>query len=208
MVRQSKLLSLSRSTAYYTPRGESEENLTVMKEIDRLYMERPTSGSRTIKSLLEARGRKIARSRVVRLMRLMGLRAIYPKRRTSSPGEGHRIYPYLLRSMKVTRPREVYAADITYIPTAKGFLYLVAVIDWHSRKVLAHRLSNTMDAAFCVEAIRGRCPLRRPTGLQHGPGGTVYLRGIHRCAQGAWRAHLYGRQGPLARQCVRGAPMA
>ena len=103
VVRQSRLLSLSRSTAYYTPRGESEEDLTVMKEIDRLYMERPTSGSRTIKSMLKARGRKIARSRVVRLMRLMGLRAIYPKRRTSSPGEGHRIYPYLLRSMKVTR---------------------------------------------------------------------------------------------------------
>ncbi len=102
---------MSRSTAYYTPRGESEENLTVMKEIDRLYMERPTSGSRTIKSMLEARGRKIARSRVVRLMRLMGLRAIYPKRRTSSPREGHRIYLYLLRGMKVTRSRQVYAAD-------------------------------------------------------------------------------------------------
>ena len=105
-----------------------------MKEIDRLYMERPTSGSRTIKSLLRMRGIRIARSRVVRLMRLMGLRAIYPKRRTSSPGEGHKIYPYLLKSMKVTRPREVYAADITYIPMAKGFLYLVAVIDWHSLK--------------------------------------------------------------------------
>ncbi len=122
----------------------------MMKEIDRLYMERPTSGSRTIKSMLEARGVRVARSRVVRLMRL---RAIYPKRRTSSPGKGHRIYPYLLRGMKVTRPREVYAADITYIPMAKGFLYLVAVIDWYSRKVLAHRLSNTMDAAFCVEAM-------------------------------------------------------
>ena len=153
MVRQCRLVELSRSTAYYTPRGESEENLAVMKEIDRLYMERPTSGSRTIKSMLEARGRKIARSRVVRLMRLMGLRAIYPKRRTSSPRDGHKIYPYLLRGMKVTRPRQVYAADITYIPMAKGFLYLVAVIDWHSRKALAHRLSNTMDAAFCVEAM-------------------------------------------------------
>ena len=124
----------------------------MMKEIDRLYMERPTSGSRTIKSMLEARGVRVARSRVVRLMRLMGLRAIYPKRRTSSPGEGHKIYPYLLRGTEVTGPREVYAADITYIPMAKGFLYLVAVIDWHSRKVLAHRLSNTLDAAFCVEA--------------------------------------------------------
>ena len=106
-----------------------------------------------IKSMLEARGRKIARSRVVRLMRLMGLRAIYPKRHTSSPGDGHKIYPYLLRGMKVTRPRQVYAADITYIPMAKGFLYLVAVIDWHSRKVLAHRLSNTLEETFCVEAL-------------------------------------------------------
>ena len=98
-------------------------------------------------ALAAVRGDRVARSRVVRLMRLMGLRAIYPKRRTSSPGEGHKIYPYLLRNMKVTRPREVYAADITYIPMAKGFLYLVAVIDWHSRKALAHRLSNTMGAA-------------------------------------------------------------
>ncbi len=152
VVRQCKLLELSRSTAYYRPRQESEENLAVMKEIDRLYMERPTSGSRTIKSKLQAKGVCIARSRIVRLMRLMGFGAIYPKRRTSSPGQGHKIYPYLLRSLKVTRPRQVYAADITYIPMAKGFLYLVAVIDWYSRKVLAHRLSNTMDAAFCVEA--------------------------------------------------------
>ena len=124
-----------------------------MKEIDRLYMECPTSGSRTIKSMLEAQGFRIARSRVVRLMRLMGLWAIYPKHRTSSPGEGHKIYPYLLRGMKVTRPRKVYAADITYIPMAKGFLYLVAVIDWHSRKVLAHWLSNTLETGFCVEAM-------------------------------------------------------
>ena len=103
--------------------------------------------------MLEARRHKIARSRVVRLMRLMGLRAIYPKRRTSSPGDGHKIYPYLLRDMKVTRPRQVYAADITYIPMAKGFLYLVAVIDWHRRKTLAHRLSNTLGAGFYVEAM-------------------------------------------------------
>ncbi len=152
VVRQCKLLELSRSTAYYRPRQESEENLAVMKEIDRLYMERPTSGSRTIKSKLQAKGICIAISRVVRLMRLMGLGAIYPKRRTSSPGEGHKIYPYLPRTLKVTRPREVYAADITYIPMAKDFLYLVAVIDWHSRKAPAHRLSNTLDASFCVEA--------------------------------------------------------
>ena len=144
---------MSRSTACYTPRGESEENLTVMKEIDRLLY--GASHKRLAHDKEPAQGARAQdrRSRVVRLMRLMGLRTIYPKRRTSSPGEGHRIYPYLLRGMKVTRPRQVYAADITYIPMAKGFLYLVAVIDWYSRKALAHRLSNTMDAAFCVEAM-------------------------------------------------------
>ena len=125
-----------------------------MKRIDRLYMERPASGSRTIKSRLDAQGVRVARSRVVRLMRLMGLGAIYPKRRASCPGKGHKIYPYLLRDMSVTKPRQVYAADITYIPMAKGFLYLAAVIDWKSRKVLAHRLSNTLDASFCVEAMQ------------------------------------------------------
>ncbi len=124
-----------------------------MKEIDRIYMERPTSGSRTIKSLLEAKGHTAARSRVARLMRLMGLRAIYPKRRTSSPGTGHKIYPYLLKTMTIDKPGQVYAADITFIPMERGFLYLTAVIDWYSRKVLAHRLSNTMDARFCVEAL-------------------------------------------------------
>ncbi len=123
VVRQCKLVELSRSTAYYTPREESEENLAVMKEIDRLYMERPTSGSRTIKSMLESRDIRIARSRIVRLMRLMGLMglmAIYPKRRTSFPGQGHKIYPYLLGSLKVTRPRQIYAADITYIAYGEG----------------------------------------------------------------------------------------
>ncbi len=124
-----------------------------MKEIDRLWMERPTSGSRTIKSRLRSRGHAVARSRVARLMRLMGLRAIYPKRRTSSPGEGHKIYPYLLKDMEITEPGQVYAADITYIPMERGFLYLAAVIDWKSRKVLSHRISNTLDADFCVEAL-------------------------------------------------------
>ncbi len=167
VVRQCKLLELSRSTAYYRPRQESEENLAVMKEIDRLYMERPTSGSRTIKSLLEAKGTRIARSRIVRLMRLMGLGVIYPKRRTSSPGQGHKIYPYLLRSIKVTRPREVYAADITYIPMAKGFLYLVAVIDWYSRSIRSTTSSATLRARSSITSgamPRSPCTsLRTPT---------------------------------------------
>jgi putative transposase len=150
----SRAQPLNRSTAYYKPKGESAESETVMKALDALYIERPTRGSRTMKHELAKKGLQVGRERIIRLMRLMGLMAIYPKTRTSHPGKGHRIYPYLLRKLAIVRARQVYAADITYIPMAKGFLYLVAVIDWHSRKVLAHRLSNTMEADFCVEALR------------------------------------------------------
>lgn len=150
---QCQALGLNRSTAYYEPAGESAENEAVMKELDRLYMDRPTRGSRTMKDELEKKGWRVGRERIRRLMRLMGLIAIYPKKQTSHPGKGHKIYPYLLRKLKIVRPRQVYAADITYIPMAKGFVYLVAIIDWYSRKVLAHRLSNTLDASFCVEAL-------------------------------------------------------
>ncbi len=151
--RQCNLLELNRSTAYYKPVGESKENLAVMKKLDELYIERPTRGSRTMKDALEDRGIFVGRHRIRRLMRLMGLIAIYPKKRTSIPGKGHKIYPYLLRKLNVTRPRQVYASDITFIPMKRGFVYLVAVIDWYSRKVLSHRISNTMDTDFCVEAL-------------------------------------------------------
>ncbi len=151
--RQCNLRELNRSTAYYKPVGESEENLAVMKKLDELYIERPTRGSRTMKDALEDRGIFVGRHRIRRLMRLMGLIAIYPKKRTSIPGKGHKIYPYLLRKLNVTRPRQVYASDITFIPMKRGFVYLVAVIDWYSRKVLSRRISNTMDTDFCVEAL-------------------------------------------------------
>lgn len=153
VTKQCRLLELNRSTAYYKPKGESEENLALMKAIDELYIERPTRGSRTMKDCLEDRGIHAGRERIRRLMRLMGIVAIYPKKRTSIPGKGHKIYPYLLRTLKVRRARQVYATDITYIPMEKGFVYLVAVIDWFSRKVLSHRISNTMDTDFCVEAL-------------------------------------------------------
>jgi len=148
-----KLLALNRSTAYYKASGESEENLAVMRTIDELYIERPTRGSRTMKDCLEDLGIHAGRERIRRLMRLMGIVVIYPKKRTSIPGKGHTIYPYLLRKLKVTRPGQVYATDITFIPMEKGFVYLVAVIDWFSRKVLSHRISNTMDTDFCVETL-------------------------------------------------------
>ncbi len=151
--QQCNLLELNRSTAYYKPVDESKENLAVMKKLDELYIERPTRGSRTMKDALEDRGIFVGRHRIRRLMRLMGLIAIYPKKRTSIPGKGHKIYPYLLRKLNVTRPRQVYASDITFIPMKRGFVYLVAVIDWYSRKVLSRRISNTMDTDFCVEAL-------------------------------------------------------
>jgi putative transposase len=150
---QCRVLALPRSTAYYRPAGESAENEAVMQEIDRLYIERPTRGSRTMKDELEKKGWRVGRERIRRLMRLMGLVAIYPRKQTSHPGKGHKIYPYLLRKLKISRPRQVYAADITYIPMAQGFLYLVAVIDWYSRKVLSWRLSNTLEPDFCVAAL-------------------------------------------------------
>ena len=124
-----------------------------MRAMDELHLERPTRGSRSMKDALEKKGFRVGRERIRRLMRLMALLAIYPKKRTSHPGIGHKIYPYLLRGLKAIRPRQVYAADITFIPMARGFLYLVAVIDWYSRKVLSYRLSNTLEADFCVEAL-------------------------------------------------------
>lgn len=154
ITRQCKLLGLNRSTLYYRPAGESAENLAIMRTLDELYIDRPTIGSRTMRDCLEDKGIQVGRHRIRRLMALMGLVAIYPKKKRSQPGVGHKIYPYLLRELKVIRPRQVYAADITYIPMAKGFIYLVAVIDWYSRKVLSHRISNTLDADFCIEAAR------------------------------------------------------
>jgi len=124
-----------------------------MKLIDRQYLATPFYGSRKIAACLKNHGDSVNRKRVQRLMRLMGLKAIYRRPRTSKPGKGHKIYPYLLNGLKITRPNQVWAADITYIPMAKGFLYLVTIIDWHSRYVLSWRLSNTLDAGFCVEAL-------------------------------------------------------
>jgi putative transposase len=151
--RQCELVSVSRSGWYYQPKGVSEENLTLMKMIDRLYMARPFYGARKIAACLKSQGHTVNRKQVGRLMRLMGIRAIYRRPRTSKPGKGHKLYTYLLKGMKITRPNQVWAADITYIPMAKGFLYLVAIIDWYSRYVLSWRLSNTLDAVFCVEAL-------------------------------------------------------
>ena len=151
--RQCRLLDISRSGLYYQPKGIAEEDLELMKLIDRQYLVTPFYGTRKVAAWLKSQDHIVNRKRVRRLMRLMGLKAIYRRPRTSRPAPGHKIYPYLLRGMKIIRPNQVWAADITYIPMARGFLYLVAIIDWYSRYVLSWRLSNTLDADFCVEAL-------------------------------------------------------
>ena len=153
MRRQCALLGLSRSAWYYRPRPASAATLRLQRRIDELYLEHPFYGSRQMSRHLRREGWEAGRHRVRRLMRRMGLEAIYRKPRTSVPQAGHRIYPYLLRGVAIERPWQVECADITYIPLARGFLYLVAVMDWHSRSVLSWELSNTPDSGFCVEAL-------------------------------------------------------
>jgi putative transposase len=160
--RQCELLGLSRSSLYYEPAGETAEDLRLMRLIDEQYTARPFYGSRRMTVWLTEQGEEVNRKRVQRLMRVMGLEAIYPKPRLSTAGKGHRIYPYLLRGVKVVRPDQVWSTDITYVPMASGFMYLAAVIDWFSRYVIAWRLSNTLDGSFCLEmleeALRGGRP--------------------------------------------------
>ena len=152
-VRQCVLLNISRSSLNYRRKGTCPKDLAVMKQIDEQYLATPFYGSRRMRVWLGRQGHTVNRKRVQRLMRTMGLRAIYRRPRTSKPGLGHKVYPYLLGGMEITRRNQVWAADITYIPMAKGFLYLVAIMDWYTRYVLAWRLSNTLDADFCVEVL-------------------------------------------------------
>ena len=151
--RQCGLLGVARSSAYRQPSPANDNDLALMRRIDELFTAWPFLGSRRIAALLRREGMTLNRKRVRRLMRRMGIAALGPKPRTTKPAPGHKIFPYLLRDLTVDRPNQVWAADITYIPIGRGFLYLVAIIDWHSRAVLAWRLSNTMDVSFCVSAL-------------------------------------------------------
>ena len=151
--RRCELLQLPRSTAYYAPTQLRDGDLELMRQIDEIHLQYPFYGSRRIVDEFDTGGVAVNRKRVQRLMRQMGLQALYPKRRTSQPGMGHKIYPYLLRGLDINRPNQVWAADICYIPMAKGFMYLVAIMDWYSRRVLAWRVSNTLDTQPCVEAL-------------------------------------------------------
>jgi putative transposase len=152
--KQAKVLEISRSSVYYAPRPISAADLILMRRIDELHLNYPFAGSRMLRDMLSRQGLEVGRRHVRSLMRKMAIEAIYRRPSTSRPAPGHRIYPYLLRGVAVTRPNQVWAMDITYIPMARGFVYLAAVVDWFSRRVLAWRLSITMDTSFCLEALQ------------------------------------------------------
>jgi len=151
--RQCEMLAIRRSSYYYRAKPIRPDDLKRMRKIDEMYLQNPTLSSRSISRQLKREGQKVNRKRIQRLMRLMGIEAIYPKPRTSRPHPHHRVYPYLLRDLSIDRPNQVWAADITYVPMVRGFMYLVAIMDWHSRKILAWRVSNTLEPSFCVEAL-------------------------------------------------------
>ena len=151
--QQAKVLEISRSTVYYEPRPISDEDLWLMRRIDELHLSYPFAGSRMLRGLLWQQGLGVGRRHIKTLMRKMGIEAIYRKPNTSKPAPGHRIYPYLLGNIAVTRPNQVWAMDITYIPMARGFIYLAAVVDWFTRRVISWRLSITLETNFCIEAL-------------------------------------------------------
>ena len=151
--RQAKVLNISRGCVYYEPRPVPAGDLAIMRRIDELHLDYPFAGSRMLRDMLHREGIEIGRRHAATLMKRMGIEALYRRPNTSRPAPGHKIFPYLLRGLKVERPNQVWAMDITYVPMARGFVYLAAVVDWFSRRVLAWRLSITMEAAFCIEAL-------------------------------------------------------
>ena len=153
VTRQARELGISRGSVYYLPRPTSAADLAIMRRLDELHMDFPFAGSRMLRDLLAAEGVKVGRLHVSTLMKKMAIEAIYRRPNTSKPAPGHKIYPYLLRKLAVTRPNQVWATDITYIPMARGFVYLIAIVDWFSRRVLTWRLSITLETDFCIEAL-------------------------------------------------------
>jgi putative transposase len=203
LARQAKALGVSRSSVYYLPRCVPASDLAMMRRLDELHLEHPFAGSRMLCGMLRSGGIAIGRRHVRTLMRRMGIEALYRRPRTTKPEPGHKIYPYLLRGMEITRPNHVWAMDITYIPMARGFVYLAVVLDWFSRRVLSWRLSITMEAAFCIEALEealarhGKpeivntdqgsqftCPAF--TGILRGHGIAISMDG-----KGAWRDNVF-----------------
>jgi putative transposase len=153
VTRQANLLSISRGSVYYKARAVSVADLAIMRRLDELHLDHPFAGSRMLRDLLVGEGIAIGRRHVATLMKRMAIEALYRRPNTSRPAPGHKIYPYLLRGLTIERPNQAWAMDITYIPMARGFVYLAAVVDWYSRRVLSHRVSITMEADFCIDAL-------------------------------------------------------
>ena len=171
VVRQAQLLELSRSSVYYLPRPTSAEDLALMRRIDELHLEHPFAGSRMMRDILKGEGHFIGRKHVATLMRTMGIEALYRRPNTSRRHAAHPIYPYLLRNLAIERPNYVWAMDITYVPMARGFVYLAAVMDWASRRMLAWRVSISMSTDFCIEALQeALARYGTPEIFQHRPG--------------------------------------
>ncbi len=193
MIEQAKVLRISRGSVYYLPRPVSATDLEVMRRLDRLHLEFPFAGSRMLRGLLVAEGCKIGRRHVKTLMRRMGIEALYRRPRTTKPEPGHKIYPYLLRGMEITRPNQVWAMDITYIPMARGFVYLAVVLDWFSRRVLSWRVSITMEAAFCVETLEDALARHGKPEIFNTDQGSQFNNGIaiSMDGKGAWRDNVF-----------------
>ena len=203
ITRQAEIVGISRGSVYYLPRPVPASDLEIMRRLDRLHLEFPFAGSRMLRGLLAAEGCKVGRRHVRTLMKRMGIEALYRRPRTTKPEPGHKIYPYLLRGMEIVRPNQVWAMDITYIPMARGFVYLAVVLDWFSRRVLSWRVSITMEAAFCVETLEDALALHgKPdifntdqgsqftgaafTGVLTGNGIAISMDG-----KGAWRDNVF-----------------
>ena len=215
VTRQAEVLAISRGSVYYLPRPVPEGDLIVMRRMDELHMDYPFAGSRMLCGLLNGEGLAVGRKHVATLMKKMGLSALYRKPNTSKPEPGHKIYPYLLRQAKVTRPNQVWATDITYIPMAKGFVYLAAVLDWHTRRVLSWRVSITMEAAFCIEAVEEALEKYPKPGIFNTDQGSQFTSedftkllldrkiAISMDGKGAWRDNVFPGSSPRTERLWR-----
>jgi putative transposase len=203
LTKQAALLNISRGIVYYVPEPTSAADLALMRRIDELHLELPFAGSRMLRDLLVSDGSKVGRRHVTTLMRKMGIEAVYRRPRTTLPAPGHKIYPYLLRDLTIDRPNQVWATDITYIPMARGFVYLCAIMDWWSRRILSWRLSNSMEAEFCVETLEAALSVYSKPGIFNTDQGSqfsgaaftgVLMRNdiaISMDGKGAWRDNVF-----------------
>jgi len=209
IAKQAQALGISRSSVYYLPRPVPAGDLAVMRRMDELHLELPFAGSQMLRDLLNQEGIAIGRCHVTTLMKRLRIKALYTKPSTSKPAPGHKIYPYLLRGLTIDRPNQVWAMDITYVPMARGFVYLAAIIDWFSRRVLSWRLSITLETEVSRRGAGGSARAARQAGdLQYGPGGTVHQPRLHPRIAGGGDRHQHGRQGRVARQRLRRTAVA